>query len=353
LIVIVPEFDNLRRVLERKKPHRPVLFEYFMNQDLYCDFAHNLEDQKPGLEQARIFIEAFMTAGYDYVLLPTWNLEDFKLWHNEPLVFPVNDFESASTRSLNAAAIILDRESFRSYPWPDPDQDDYSLYRDVARVLPDGMKLIISGTSGVLETAIDLVGYERLCYMSLEDKNLMGDIFDEIGSRILRYYQICASIDNVGVLLGNDDWGFRSQTMLSPEILKKYVFPWHKRIVDVIHQAGKYAILHSCGNLDAVMDDIIHDMKYDGKHSFEDAILPVEEAYALYSGRIAIIGGIDLHFLCSSSPREVYLRSKKMLELSAEKGAFALGSGNSIPNYVPLENYKAMIRAAHDYDGAF
>jgi len=35
-----------------------------------------------------------------------------------------------------------------------------------------------------------------------------------------------------------------------------------------------------------------------------------------------------------------------MLERSRERGGFALGSGNSIPNYVPYDNYIAMIAAA-------
>jgi hypothetical protein len=46
-------------------------------------------------------------------------------------------------------------------------------------------------------------------------------------------------------------------------------YPWHKKIVDVIHDSGKPAILHSCGNLAEVMEDIIEDLHYDGKHSYE------------------------------------------------------------------------------------
>jgi uroporphyrinogen decarboxylase len=35
-----------------------------------------------------------------------------------------------------------------------------------------------------------------------------------------------------------------------------------------------------------------------------------------------------------------------MLHMTKETGGYALGSGNSIPDYVPLENYKALLRAA-------
>jgi uroporphyrinogen decarboxylase len=87
-------------------------------------------------------------------------------------------------------------------------------------------------------------------------------------------------------------------------------------------------------------------MQYDGRHSYEDAILPVEEAYERYSGRIAILGGIDVDFVCRAAPDEVYRRSKAMLERSAMRGAYALGTGNSVPDYVPDEGYFAMTRAA-------
>jgi uroporphyrinogen decarboxylase len=57
-------------------------------------------------------------------------------------------------------------------------------------------------------------------------------------------------------------------------------------------------------------------------------------------------GGIDLDFVIRSTPEEVYHRSKAMLERSAEKGGYALGTGNSVPGYVPDEHYFAMITAA-------
>ena len=94
------------------------------------------------------------------------------------------------------------------------------------------------------------------------------------------------------------------------------------------------------------MDDIIDDMRYDGKHSYEDTICPVEEMYERYHDRIAILGGIDLDFVCRSTPEAVHARAKAMLERSASRGGYALGSGNSIPAYVPDANYFAMTSAA-------
>ena len=63
-------------------------------------------------------------------------------------------------------------------------------------------------------------------------------------------------------------------------------------------------------------------------------------------GIIAILGGIDMNYLCATEPDEITKRSEAMLERSVERGGYALGSGNSIPDWVPEESFFAMIRAA-------
>jgi len=50
--------------------------------------------------------------------------------------------------------------------------------------------------------------------------------------------------------------------------------------------------------------------------------------------------------LCRGTPEAVRARSRGMLDLAETRGGYALGSGNSIPEYVPQENYLAMISAA-------
>ena len=95
---------------------------------------------------------------------------------------------------------------------------------------------------------------------------------------------------------------------------------------------------------------MITDLQFDARHSYEDNIVPVEQAYEQFEGRIATLGGIDMHFLVTKSPEEIYARARAMLEHTADRGGYALGSGNSIPNYVPFENLLAMNRAALEWN---
>lgn len=330
-----PDFNNILQVLRRGKPQRDTLFEFFLNELLYEKLA---AQQGPFTDKwtfglcCPMVINAFKNAGYDYAVVL-----------GSEFTFQLQYIESKETVSLNEGSAIRDRKSFDAYIWPEPENFDYSRLAASSEWLPNGMKLIVMGPRGVLENVLVLTGYETLCMLMIDDPDLCKAIFDGVGKRLLKYYEICASFDTVGALISNDDWGFKTQTMLSPDDMRNYVFGWHKKIVKTIHAAGKPAILHSCGNLDLVMDDIIDEIKYDAKHSFEDTILPVEEAYERWGNRIAILGGIDLDFICRSNPDQIRSRCLSMLERTHTKGGYALGTGNSIPEYVPDENFFAMI----------
>lgn len=329
------DFHQLEKVLCRQKPDRPVLFEYFVNGDLISQVnGESFASLDNRADQIRAIIRFFYQAGYDYATIPSRYFNAF--------TFENTDHEKKATVSLNEGSAITDRKSFDSYHWPNPEQGNFELLSHLASELPEGMKFIVSAPGGVLENVIDLVGFERLCFMIFEDEELTGRIFDEVGSCLLRFYEICSALDSVGALIVNDDWGFKTQTILSPDMLRQFVFPWHKKMVEVIHQNRKFAILHSCGNLSDVIDDIVDEMKYDAKHSFEDIILPVELAWESWHKRIAVLGGIDMDFLVRSKPEAIRQRCRKMLDLSRST-AYALGSGNSISAYVPIENYLAMV----------
>ena len=81
----------------------------------------------------------------------------------------------------------------------------------------------------------------------------------------------------------------------------------------------------------------------DGRHSFEDVIEPVEDAYRTYGSRISILGGIDLDFLCRADEQRIRARVRRVLEQCMTAGGYCLGSGNSIANYVPVDHFLAMV----------
>lgn len=333
-----PNFENMLKVLRREVPERPVLFELFMNMKLY----ELVNGCKPAGDDdvsiARFTIDAFRKLGYDY---STIHGSDFNFQHNERA--------QGSTVSLNDGAVIFDEESFDAYRWPDPDAFDYSRLEKVRPYLPDGMKLMVMGPCGVLENVIALTGYDNLCFMLYDEPELVQRLFDEVGSRLVGYYRNALQYDTVGMISSNDDWGFNTQPMLSPEQMRQYVIPWHRKIVETAHAAGRPVLLHSCGNLKTLIDDIV-DVGFDAKHSYEDNIFPIEQAYEAWHDRIALLGGIDVDFICRRPESDVRTRVAAMLDRTAGRGGWAVGTGNSVPEYIPVKQYLAMVETAIGYN---
>jgi len=331
-----PNFENLLMILKHKKPSRPTLFEFFLNDPLYEFLAGTpIVPDMDKYEYCRILCKAFRNAGYDYATI-----------HVMSFGFPAKQRSHEKTVSLNEGFVITNWEEFEKYQWQNPKESDYDFLDKLGKEIPAGMKLIIPCPGGVLENLITLTGYDNICYLLADNPSLIKSICDAIGSRLVKHCQLVLQHESVGAIIGNDDRGFKTQPMLSPEAMRKYIIPWHKKIVEIIHQAGKPAIMHSCGNLELLMDDIINVIKYDGKHSYEDTILPVESFYSKYGRKIAVLGGIDVDFIVRSTPEEIYKRSSKMLEIASDFGSYALGTGNSVPEYIPWDNYFAMISAA-------
>lgn len=334
-----PDFENLKKVLARKVPDRPVLFELMIDMPYIERLAGSpLPVGADELTVLKKCVEGWAAAGYDYT--PTYA----SAFH-----FDTGLHITERSRSLNDSSVITDWESFEAYQWPDPESFSTEKLDRIKEYLPDGMKLMIWMPCGILENLINFTGYDNLCMMLYDEPELVEEIANHIGKRMYRYMELALQHDTVGIICANDDWGFNTQTFLSPRDLRKYIFPWHKRISELAHRYCKPTILHSCGYFKDIIDDIVDDMGFSARHSYQDNIMPVEEAYETYNNRIAILGGIDIDFLYHETPENITTRCRKMLERTAERGGYALGSGNSIPYSLPFENYMAMLRAVKEF----
>jgi uroporphyrinogen decarboxylase len=195
------------------------------------------------------------------------------------------------------------------------------------------------------------MGYETLCYSLFDQRDLVQAIADrtlEIDRQIL---DRLLEFDRVKLIWGSDDMGFRSQPLISPDDMRELVLPGHKALAKMTHDAGRLYILHSCGNLATIMDDLIDDVGIDARHSWEDTIMDVREAKALWGDRMAILGGIDMDFLCRADEAAIRQRVRDTLDVCVPGGGYCLGSGNSVANYVPLDHYLAMLDEGRRWRG--
>jgi uroporphyrinogen decarboxylase len=247
---------------------------------------------------------------------------------------------------------IQTRADFERYPW-DEIPDRYwevagRKFEALGAAMPPGMKALGGVGNGVLELSEDLVGFEHLAYVMADDPALFADLFRKIGDLMVTIWETFLTRygEPFAVCRFGDDLGFKTSTLVSPTIIRQHIIPQYQRVISLIRAAGKPFLWHSCGKIFSVMDDVIA-LGINAKHSNEDTIAPFDEWITRYGDRIGLLGGIDVDILCQCPPDDIF-------EQVVDKGrrfrdmarGYALGSGNSIPDYVPPEGYLAMVRAA-------
>lgn len=280
----------------------------------------------------------------------------------ESMTYDVASFEVCVTEVLPGGGALLggrpgpiqSRADFDAYPWDDIPRLFWSIagprFDALARALPPGMKAVGGIGNGVFEISEDLVGLEHLPYMQADDPDLYADVYARIGDLLCALWAefLARHRDAFAACRFGDDLGFKSSLLTNPRTLRQQVFPQYKRIIDLVHAAGRPFLLHSCGCIFEVMDDILA-LGIDAKHSNEDVIAPYGRWIRDYGGRIGLLGGFDMDFLCTRPPDEVRAAVRVLgAEYRAAACGYALGSGNSIPDYVPVENYLAMVEGAKD-----
>ncbi len=347
-----PDIKRFIKIIKGEiKPERPPLVELFLDYEIVREISKTYlgrqwieptEDRKTIEQYLKNWIEVYWKMGYDYVRMS--GCLDF------PMVISRtgNDTAQLSRGKRNWAeeskGPISTWEDFNKYPWPQPDKIDLWQYEFVAKNLPEGMGLFVCPTSGFLEIPMDnLLGYENLCFLLFDNPSLVEAVFQKVGEIIYRFYENLIGLPNLFGFFQGDDMGYKTDTMISPEDIKKLVLPWHKKLCSLAHTNGLVYLLHACGQIDKIMDELINDVKIDGKHSFEDEGNSVTKAKEKYGDKIAILGGIDVDKLARLSEESLRKHVRGIIEKCLPGGRFALGSGNTVTNYVSVKNYFAMV----------
>lgn len=355
---MTPNFNDILVTVNRSAlPSKLPLYEHFADDEIVekimgYDFkAIQLRGRERELKIWSQRFEFYRQMGYDYV--------PFEIG---PRFAPRQNLLTDDTSELNRGqrgwvneqgGVISTWEDLENPAyWPEGmDAFDYEGFDALCELVPAGMKIIGGASGGPFEHASFLVGLQKLSMLMYDDPPFVERLFNRIGEMITAIARELVKREALGIYRFGDDLGYRTATMLSTSQLRKYVFPWQKKVVEEAHKGGKPFLLHSCGNLAVIMDDLIDDVGIDAKHSWEDVIMPVTEAKKRWGSRIAILGGVDVDYMCQHSAEEVYDYTMRIIEECAPGGGYAAGTGNTVTNYIPVENYLAMLRAVNTYNG--
>ncbi len=346
--VFEPDYQLVVDAAFNRTPKRIPLYEHIISDEImeivlgvqFRELAHGSRSDRR--QYLRHYVEFFKTMGYDTVSF-------------EKGIGGI--MPGSGALGAHKPGVIKDRSDFARYPWDDLPrlfferyEDDFSL---LGEVMPAGMKAVGGPGNGVFECVQDVVGFMQLCYLQVDDPQLYADLFAAVGEvmvsiwrEFLRRYDSTFAVCRFG-----DDLGFKSATLISEADIERHIVPQYARVVELVHRSSKPFLLHSCGNIFGVMDPLLNVARIDAKHSNEDVIAPFGVWVERYGDRIGNFGGIDTDVLVQQKPKDIADYVGEVYEVAQSAGGVALGSGNSIPNYVPSAGYLAMVDTVRSLRG--
>jgi len=235
------------------------------------------------------------------------------------------------------AGPIQSWEDFERFPWPNPDSVDYAQLEAYERSLPDDMAVYAKVT--VWEQVSGLFGFETFCYRLHEEPDLVRAVAERVGEFYTAIARHLCDFRCVFALYGCDDFGYKTATMLRPDVIRELFLPWHRQWAELAHEHGKFYALHSCGRLDEIMGDLIDDVRIDAKQSFEEAITPVDEAKGIWGDRLTLLGGLDVDRIARADERTIRDYTRRILQACVPGGGYCLGLGNWVTEYIPPDHY--------------
>jgi uroporphyrinogen decarboxylase len=255
-----------------------------------------------------------------------------------------------------AGPIITSNDDLVRYPWgelADRYFDRFNPYfQALVESLPPGMKAIAGVGNGPFEIAQDFVPLTDLVYLEVDDPQTFGLLWQRIGNVMYAVWQRFLELygEHWCVCRIGDDFGFKTSLLMRPDTYRDHILPVYRRLIELVHSYDKPFLLHSCGAIWELMDDLIA-CGIDAKHSNEDSIAPFDRWLELFGDRIGNFGGVDMNVLCTEEEAGIRAYVRDVYEKVAGRRGVALGSGNQIADYVPPEGFLAMVETVRSLRG--
>jgi len=207
--------------------------------------------------------------------------------------------------------------------------------------------LLMTFWASLFEKAWFLRGMENLLVDMLVHEEYCEALFELTVQSDLKMLDMVLSAEVDGVLLGCD-WGSQEALLMSPEMWHKYIGPRHARMFQRIREAGRIPILHSCGNIRAVLPDVV-EMGVQVLNPFQPECMDIGAIKDEFGDDLCFWGGISTQqTLPYGTPQEVQEETRQVAARIGKGGGYILAPAQAIQEDVPLKNILAMIEVAQE-----
>jgi methanogenic corrinoid protein MtbC1 len=341
-----PDFERVMTALNCEEPDRIPLGDFHIDPLLKDAFmgkkVKSPEDQ----------VAFFQSAGFDYVT----EIAGFYAGFGDTEGITTNaetaqtSFGEGRTRQWahEHEGIITSWEAFEKYNWPSADDFDFSIWDAYDQILPPGMKAM--PLLGKIYTPVWMLMGAEVFFNALEtDEELVAAVFEKVGRIQFETFQRLIEHRCIGAIANPDDIAHNTGLLVNPKYLRKYVFPWYKKMGDICRDRGLGFIYHSDGDCSEALQDLV-DCGFHGFHPIQPNCMDIVEVKRKWGKSLCLLGNINLDStLTLGTPEDIRAEVYERIRTIGPGGGYMVSSSNSIPDYVPLANMKALFESTFEF----
>jgi uroporphyrinogen decarboxylase len=249
----------------------------------------------------------------------------------------------------NVQGEVLPEPTLKGYQFPDP--LDVRFFEDIpARIAEygDRFRIFQIGFS-LYERAWTMRGWGNLMLDFYDHPSFVRDLLNTIAGYNVAQVQEALKYDIDAIYFG-DDWGMQHGLQMGPTVWHEQIYPVLKRMYGVVRDAGKYVMIHSCGDVDELFDDLV-EIGLNCFNPFQPEVMDVAELLERYRGRLAFYGGMSTQrTLPYGSVQDVQEETERLLALGRD-GGYVFSPAHDVEGDVPLENMLAFLEVVQSQPG--
>ncbi len=339
--------------LRREQPDRVPMFDFLFQQPLY----EAIIGRKPEGYNGRDAVELAMALNHDAVWVPFGGFTGLQPKYLTDNIY-VDEWGTTYQKNESSWPIdapidypIKSREDLAKYRLPDPTLPGRDSEILAAIKANSGDLAILGGVSGPFTTAWLLMGFERICFAIYEEPDLVSDVLRLSNEYFKEAARRSVEAGCVGMWV-SEDLGDSNSCFFGLDQYREIFLPPFAELVDYIDSLGVPVLLHSCGCINAYLDDLAG-TKIASVHPMQrTANMDLHHMKEKYGHRFCLIGNIDsTRTLPFGTPDEVAAEVREAIEIAAPGGGYVLASDHSLHDGIPVENIREMFRTGMVYGG--
>jgi len=329
--------ERVLKALKREEPDRIPTFEWIINPGVIM----KMTGQRDEIEFIKMMDIDGMTVGTNMKKVTV----DSKHFKDEWGIVRVSYDEYP-----NAVGYPIKNENdLKKLIVPDPDAEyRFDNIRHAMKEIGDERAVIIK-LRDVFSQPRDLMGFEDF----LIGFHTQPDLVEKLMEISVHYNtKLAQNAKKLGgkIIVVGDDIASSDGLLISPELYRKMVLPYFRKLIHNFKKLGFYVIKHTDGNIMDIVEDLI-DTGIDCLDPIDPlANMNIEYIKKTYGHQIALKGNIDcIETLTTKSPDDVLKEVKGCIKKAAVGGGHIISSSNSIHSGINPVNYKVFLDAVKEF----